>query len=250
MGALCNWADRAGGAIGARMTPELEQALAPIGWRAEHWPEWFASWIESQLKIASSLNAEADKQTLLHSAFVSAFDLRNALLALPDEVRREVSRSAEAYAKLEVGQHDITLFGKAQWDLVPETSSLLYHLMMGLEAQRDLSLKRVPPQRRGGRSNYRARKVARIVARVFVAGLGERPTIGRRSDGTGASGKFGQALEHVLTVLGVYCSDVFPPGIDAINSIDEEEMEGLLALADPSTAGAVSIRMVRMPRPR
>jgi hypothetical protein len=228
------------------VNPEVEEVLKSFGWKMPHWPEWFVAHVEAEIRKADRLGAERRNRLLLEGAAARVFEAFRALRDLPKEVQGDVSRAAEALSKLEAGHHEIAQWGEPQWNLVPDTCDHLWRVLGGIDQRLDVSVAEAP-QKRGGQKNYAARKVAHALALVFVAGRGAAPSVGRRADGQGASGEYGQAIEKACAALQIDCSDVYRPASDTITSLEASGQVALLQmLADPSSAGGVSFGIAQI----
>lgn len=251
MVAIRNRSDGRRGPVGPGMTPEVESILEGIGWdfarlclpvQAAVWTKVFRDAGEG---IAASRITTSPQESKALSRRVDAI-LRMAkglvehLQQLPDPVRQNINVGATSFAELkEMHSRNAVDFP----DRITWTLDELSDLIPGIAAtQRRLKLHGTKAKR-GGQRNEVAFTIAKAVAEIYALGLGIRPSVGRRADVPGLSGRYARTVEKVYSAMGLSVVDAHDQCKEAVERYDAGQMDGLLLVRCPLTRDLVKVSL-------
>lgn len=215
------------------MTPELEAALAPIGWdTAKRLSPWFAEGAAASLNATggrlSSDRPAASRALLRHRDLMKDMErVLNGLADLSKDERHTIDHWSQTLEERDTGSPSYVeaAFGALE-AIVPGVIEL--HLQLEHEAG---------APKRGRPRNEAAYRVALTLAEIYVVGRGRRPTYGNREDGKGPTGDYGRTVERVCGLLGIAVSDFTDYCREAIQSLSDERLAQLLAHRQPPRWG-------------
>lgn len=215
------------------MTPELETALAPIGWgTVKRVAPWFASFAAASLNATggrlSRDRPSASQALQQHHELMKAMEIVMCGLAhLTADERDTVDHWSRTPEQRDAGgPSTVSAAIEAPEVIVPGV----------IELYQQLAHEEGSP-RRGRPRNEAAYRVALTLAEVYVVGRGRRPTYGNREDGKGPTGDYGRTVERVCGLLGIAVSDFTDYCREAIQSLSDERLAQLLAHRQPRRWG-------------
>ena len=249
---VCDGPDGTGRATGAGVTPEVRGLLEPLGWsRVQEANPLFAAGLAAVFTpegggFAKTASDAVIMRTDLEAASRGVFDAWKLLGGLPREVARRVNTATEALERLKQGDRDISAWPSPSDDQIETARRQLWTVMAGLESTLAQIEREAGKAKRGQQRNEAAYRVARSIAAIHIIGLGEYPSIGNRSDGSGPSGQFCNTTKAVCSELGIIVGDVVRVCRQALSEISDDDLLNYSLLHDPETRHHVNAYMARI----
>ena len=211
------------------MTPEIEAALSRIGWQTvKRLPIYLISRAESVLSpTGGRFTAKTSSAKLEHDRLANLLGQLNATVAGLKQLSHKQIRSIDGGAAT-----DDELQSAAPPSRIRAAVSALEGIVPGVEHLCALVNIEAGTPKKGAPRNEAAYRIAKVLAEIYVVGLGEKPTIGLRADGTGPSGLYGSVASDVFRLLSITVNDVRAPCREAIGLLDEGKMQMLLRIRE------------------
>jgi hypothetical protein len=231
------------------MTPSIEAELNTIGWDvvkrvAPFLAEQLALTFEATAGLVATDSQSRAQAKDLQQIGEAAVKVLNGLRALPDSVKRNISISSLCHGEV----RQIIREGLQVPDLSGQVESILFKLLVGLEATEARLIHDGGSPRSGSPKNLFPHEVAFAAAQVYIIGRGEMPAAHNKTAGQETKGVFGMALERLFDAMGLGFDTIGPAkaAIEKARSLSNEEWFGLMAVRCPLTRGMVRSEFVRV----
>lgn len=221
------------------MTPELEAALAPIGWEAvKKISPLFAALMSKKLtptggRIVAWAREAAEPTKSLTKTFKVLFEAQKQLGDLSEPFAKRINMAAVGLERLEAGDNDMSRW--QPWDPTSEdhiesARDALWSVMAGIEPLLEEIENEAKQSGKGNPKNYAAYAVAEAVLRIYVVGSNQAITLGRREGENKANGLYATTVRNVFQVLGMKVGDAHDNCQLAISELTDDEIATLTAL--------------------
>jgi hypothetical protein len=206
------------------VTPEIEAFLNRIGWQHV---KWVAPATALSLSVQMT-NTDSDgrpRRAAIEQKHVA--QLRKAMASLWEAID---ALSPESRSLVDVNSCPVEDLGKGIPHSVQGLTDAMEAVVPGVLWLSDILA--IEQERLGlGRpKNDAAHRIARTIAEIYVIGLGEKPSYGRRGDMPGPSCEYPKVVAGVLEVFGIKVGDVAAICETAVKDLSDERMARLLVI--------------------